>query len=162
LYKPGSQESKLFLNCDVQVECQNGSTSAKYSDLQVNIKLLANAGDLSGTDLDITGIEVEEHELEEENCTMIIASNIVQHRELLQTAAHSLADGGCILAREKVNTNSMLSSGFRLNVVFEKTLQDEKLLLLRKVIVTFNSFFQNRKHLPLPSLYLSVWPVVIV
>jgi len=104
--------------------------------LQVNIKLLAKAGDLSGTDFDMTGIEVEEHELEEEkNCTMVIALNIVQHRELLQTAAHSLADGGCILAREKIDTNSMLSSGFRLNVVFEKTLQDEKLLLLRKVTV---------------------------
>jgi len=133
--------------------------SAKYSVLQVNIKLLAKASDLSGTDLDMTGIEVEEHELEEEeNCIMVIASNIVQHRELLQTAAHSLADGGCILAREKVETNSVLSSGFRLNVVFEKTLKDEKLLLLRKVIGTLNIFIQNRCHLPLPSLYLSVWP----
>ena len=108
--------------------------TVKYSVLQVNLKLLAKAGDLSGTDLDMTGIEVEEHELEEEeNCTMIIASNIMQHRELLQTAAHSLAAGGCILARENVDTNSMLSSGFRLNVAFEKTLKDEKLLLLRKV-----------------------------
>jgi hypothetical protein len=107
----------------------------------------------------MTGLEVEQHELEEEeNCTMIIVSNIVQHRELLHTAAHSLADGGCILAREKVDTNSVLSSGFRLNVVFEKTLKDEKLLLLRKVIVTLNSFIQNRRHLPLPSLYVSVWP----
>jgi len=153
----GSQESKLIANFDVQEECQNGSTSAKYSVLQVNIKLLAKTGDLSGTDLDMTGIDVEEHELEEEeNCTMIIASNIVQHRELLQTAARSLADGGCILAREKVGTNSVLSSGFRLNVVFEKTLQDEKLLLLRKVIVTLNSFIRNRQHLPLPSFYHSV------
>ena len=115
------------------------------------------------TDLDITGIEVEEHELEEEeNCTMIIASNIVQHRELLQTAAHSLADGGCILARESVDTKSVLSSGFRLNVVFEKTLKDEKLLLLRKVIVTLDCFITKSQLLSLPSLYLSVWPVVIV
>ena len=131
----------------------------KYSVLQVNIKLLTNASDLSGADLGMTGLKVEEHELEEEdNCTMVIASNIVQHRELLQTAAHSLADGGCILAREKVDTHSVLSSGFRLNVVFEKTLKDEKLLLLRKVTVTLNRFTQNRLHLPLPSLYLSVWP----
>jgi len=137
--------------------------SVKYSVLQVNIKILAKASDLFGTDLDIRGIEVEEHELEEEeNCTMVIVSNIVQHKELLQTAARSLADGGCILAREKVDTNSVLSSGFRLNVVFEKTLKDEKLLLLRKVIVTFNSFIQNRQQLPLPSLYLSVWLVIIV
>jgi len=70
----------------------------------------------------MTGIEVEECELEEEeNCTMIIASNMVQHKKLLQTAAHGLADGGCILARENVDTKSVLSSGFRLNVVFEKT-----------------------------------------
>ena len=120
------------------------------------------AGDLSGTGLDMTGIEVEDHELEEEeNCTMVIVSNIVEHRELLQTAARSLADGGCILAREKVDANSMLSSGFMLNVVFEKTLQDEKLLLLRKVIVTHSRFILKRRHLPLPSLYLSVWTVVI-
>ena len=137
--------------------------SVKNSVLQVNIKLLAKASDLSGTDLDMTGFKVEDHELEEqENCTIVIASNIVQHREMLQTAAHSLADGGCILAREKVDTNSVLSSGFKLNVVFEKTLQDEKLLLLRKVILTLNSFIWNRRHLPIPSLYLSVWPVVIV
>jgi hypothetical protein len=94
--------------------------------------------------LDLTGLEVEDHELEEEqNCTMVIASNIVQHRELLETAARSLADGGCILARENVDTESVLSSGFRLNVVFEKTLKDEKLLLLRKVIATINSSIQN-------------------
>jgi len=124
--------------------------SAKYSVLQGHIKLLAKTGDLSGTDLDMTGIEVEEHELEEEvNCTMVIASNIVQHRELLLTVARSVADGGCILVREKVDTNSVLSSGFRLNVVFEKTLKDEKLLLLRKVTVTLNRFIPNRRHLPL-------------
>jgi len=111
--------------------------SVKHSVLQVKIKFLAKASELSGTDLDMTGLETEDHELEEEeNCIMVIASNIVQHRELLQTAARSLADGGCILAREKVETNSMLNGGFRLNVVFEKTLQDEKLLLFRKVTLT--------------------------
>jgi hypothetical protein len=105
----------------------------------------------------MTGLEVEEHEVEEEqNCTMVIASNIVQHRELLQTVGRSLADGGCILAREKVDTKSVLSSGFRLNVVFEKTLKDEKLLLLRKVTVTINSSIHDRLHLPLPSLHLSI------
>jgi hypothetical protein len=146
-----------MLNCDVQEECQNGSTSVKYSVLQVNIKLLAKASDLSGTDLDLTGLEVVDHELEEEqNCTMVIASNIVQHRELLETVVHSLADGACILARENVDTESVLSSGFRLNVVFEKTLKDEKLLLLRKVTATINSFIQNRLHLPLQSVYLSI------
>jgi hypothetical protein len=109
--------------------------------LQANIKLLAKASDLSGTDLDLTGLEVEDHELEEQqNCTMVIASNIVQHRELLQTAARSLADGGCILACENVDTETVLSGGFWLNVVFEKTLKDKKLLLLRKVTVTINSF----------------------
>ena len=148
-------------NCKLRCSrrCQNGRLSV----LQVNIKILAKSSDLSGTDLDMTGIELEDQELEEEeNCTMVIASNIVQHREMLQTVAHCLADGGCILAREKVDTNSVLSSGFKLNVVFEKTLKNEKLLLLRKVTVTLNSFVRNRRHLPIPSLYLSVWPVVIV
>jgi hypothetical protein len=145
LYKPESQESKLIANSDVQEDCQNYSTAVKYSVLQVNIKILAKSSDLSATDLGMTGIKVEDHELqEEENCTMVIASNIVQHKELLLTIARSLADGGCILAREKVDTHSVLSSGFRLNVVFEKNLQDEKLLLLRKVIVTLNNLIWNR------------------
>jgi hypothetical protein len=125
--------------------------------LQVNIKLLAKASDLSGTDLDLKSVQVEDHDLEEEqNCTMVIASNIVQHRDLLQTVARTLADGGCILAREKFNPESVLSSGFRLNGVFEKTLKDEKLLLLRKVTAKINSFIHNSLHLHLPSLYLSV------
>ena len=113
--------------------------------MQVNIKLLAKTSDLSGTDLDMRGLEVGDHELqEEENCTMVIASNIMQNRGLLQSAARSLTDGGCILAREKVDTKNVLRSDFRLNIVFEKTLKDEKLLLLRKVIETIKSFIQNR------------------
>jgi hypothetical protein len=117
----------------------------KYSVLQVNVKLLAKASDLTVKDLDLTGLEVEEHQLEEEqNCTMVIASNIVQDRELLQSAARILADGGCILARENVDTNSVLSGGFMLNVVFEKTLKDEKLLLLRKVTATIKRSVHDR------------------
>jgi hypothetical protein len=82
----------------------------------------------------MTGIKVEEHELwDEQNCTLVIASNILLHTELLQTAVNSLADGACILAREKVGTESVVSNGLRLETVFEKTLKDEKLLLLRKV-----------------------------
>jgi hypothetical protein len=46
---------------------------------------------------------------------------------------NALADGACILAREEVDTESVLSNGFRLETVFEKTLKVEKLLLLRKV-----------------------------
>ncbi|PNF15064.1 hypothetical protein B7P43_G16762, partial [Cryptotermes secundus] len=78
-----------------------------------DITVLAKAGDLSGTDLDMTGIKVEEHELwEEQNCTLVIASNILLHRELLQTAVNALADGACLLAREKVDTESVVSNGF--------------------------------------------------
>jgi hypothetical protein len=77
---------------------------------------------------------VEEHKLENErNCTLVIASNILLYREFLQTALSALADGACILTREKPETNSLFIYGFRLEIVFEKTLKDEKLLLLRKV-----------------------------
>jgi hypothetical protein len=98
---------------------------------------LAKASDLSGADLHTTWIEVEEHELEkEQNCTLVIASNILLHRELLHTAASALADGACILTREKPETKSAFSNDVRLEIVFEKTLKDEKLLLLRKVMAT--------------------------
>jgi predicted metal-dependent enzyme (double-stranded beta helix superfamily) len=86
----------------------------------------------------MTGIKVEEHDLEEEqNCTLVIASDILLHTRLLQTVINALADGACILAREKVVTESVVSNGFRLETVFEKTLKDEKLLLLRKVTSPF-------------------------
>jgi hypothetical protein len=85
----------------------------------------------------MTGLEVEEHQLEEEtSCTIVIASNMLLHRELLETATCSLAEGGCILAREKVNTETKLSNGFNLNIVFEKTVNNEKLLLFRKVMTS--------------------------
>lgn len=85
----------------------------------------------------MTGLKVEEHKLEEEtSCTLVIASNMLLHRELLETATSSLADGGCILAREKVDTETKLSNGFKLNIVFEKIVNNEKLLLFRKVMTS--------------------------
>jgi hypothetical protein len=88
----------------------------------------------------MTGVKIEEHKLwDEQNCTMVITSNILLHRELMQTAVNALADGACILAREKVDTESVLSNGFRLETVFEKTLKDEKLVLLRKVTAPLKS-----------------------
>jgi hypothetical protein len=102
--------------------------------LQGDITVLAKASDLSGTDLDMTGIKVEERELgDDHSCTLVIASNILLHKELLQTAVNALAVGACILAREEVDTESVFCNGLRLETVFEKTLNDEKLLLLRKV-----------------------------
>jgi hypothetical protein len=106
--------------------------------LQANITILVKADDVPETDLDMAEVKTEEHGLEDEqNCTLVIASNILFHTELLQTAVNALADGACILAREKVDTESVLSNGFRLETVFEKTLKDEKLLLLRKVTTPF-------------------------
>jgi hypothetical protein len=85
--------------------------------------------------LNKAGVRVVDRALgKEQNCTLIIASNILLHRELLQTAASTLADGACILTREKPYTKSTVSIDLRLETVFEKTLKDEKLLLLRKVI----------------------------
>jgi hypothetical protein len=102
--------------------------------LQANITILAKPGDLSEMDLNMAEVNVEEHKLQEEqNCTLVIASNILLHTELLQTAVNVLADGACILVREEVDTESVFNNGFRLETVFEKTLKDEKLLLLRKV-----------------------------
>jgi hypothetical protein len=112
--------------------------------LQANITILAKAGDLSETDLNISEVKIEDHNLEDEqNCTLVIASNVLLHAELLQTAVNALADGSCILAREKVGTESVPTNGFRLETVFEKTLKDEKLLLLRKVTAPLRVMVQK-------------------
>jgi hypothetical protein len=112
--------------------------------LQANITILGKAADISEMDLSVAEVNVEDHSLEEEHsCTLVIASNILLQEELLQTAVKALADGACILAREKVGTESVLSNAFRLETVFEKTLQDEKLLLLRKVTAPLRVLVQK-------------------
>jgi hypothetical protein len=120
---------------------RNSSISKNLCVLQANITLLAGGSNLSGTDLDMTGIKIEEHGIEdEENCMLVIASNILLNRKLLETAANALTNGACILAREKPDTKVMLNSSLRLELVFEKTLKDEKLLLLRKVMAPLRIF----------------------
>jgi hypothetical protein len=102
--------------------------------LQADITILANKGNPLVVDLDTTGIKVEDRNLmAEQNCTLIIASNILFHTELLQTANSILAEGACILAREEPNTKLVGTRYFGFETVFEKTLQNEKFLLLRKV-----------------------------
>lgn len=84
----------------------------------------------------MSGIKVEEKKLiGEENCMLVVASNVLLHTELLQTAASALADGACLLSRENPHTKSMGNSHLGLEIIFEKTFQDEKLVLLRKVCV---------------------------
>jgi hypothetical protein len=86
-------------------------------------------------DLNKTGIKVEEYELERaQNCTLVITSNILIHTQLVQSAVSALTEGGFILTREKPDTKITFSIGFSLETVFEKTLKDEKVLLLRKVM----------------------------
>ncbi|XP_021929696.1 fatty acid synthase-like isoform X3 [Zootermopsis nevadensis] len=107
--------------------------------IKAKITVLAKASDRLEADLNKTGIKVKEHELEnEQNCTLVIASNILPHGQLLQTTVSALADGACILTREKLETKTTFTNGVRLEVVFEKTLKDEKLLLLRKGVVVEN------------------------
>jgi hypothetical protein len=104
--------------------------------LQADITILANKSNPLVVDLDTTGIKVEDRNLmAEQNCTVIIASNILHHTELLQTAISILAEGACILAREKPNTKCMGNRYFGFETVFEKTLENEKFLLLRKVSI---------------------------
>lgn len=71
----------------------------------------------------------------EENCTLIVASNVLLHTELLQTAVSILAEGAYILAREKPNIKCIGNRCIWFKTVFEKTLENEKFLLLRKVRV---------------------------
>jgi hypothetical protein len=104
--------------------------------LQADITILANEGSSSVEDLDMTGIKVEGRKLTgEQKCMFIIASNVLLNTELLQIAVSALADGAYILARENPNTRFLGSNCYGLEVVFEKTLEDEKLVLLRKVCV---------------------------
>jgi hypothetical protein len=104
--------------------------------LQADITILANKDDPMVADLDMTGIKMEDREFTgEQNCMLVIASNVLLHTELLQTAANSLAVGACILSRENPHTNSVGIIDFGLEIIFEKTVCDEKLVLLRKVCV---------------------------
>ena len=102
--------------------------------LQADITILADESNPLVVDFDATGIKVEDRKLvEEESCTLIVASNVLLHPELLQTAISILAEGACILAREKPSTKRMGNRCVGFETVFEKTLENEKFLLLRKV-----------------------------
>ena len=104
--------------------------------LQADITILADKSNPLVVDFDTTGIKVEERNLmAEENCTLIVASNVLLHTELLQTAINILAEGACILAREKRNIKCVGNRCIGFETVFEKTLENEKFLLLRKVRV---------------------------
>ncbi|XP_069675926.1 fatty acid synthase-like [Periplaneta americana] len=101
--------------------------------IQAKLTLLANAEDPLINKLEITGFKVEDrHLMSEQKCTLIIASDVLSQPDLLQTALRALAEGGCILSREKSCAEITDYCSFKLEVVFEKTLEDEKLVLLKK------------------------------
>jgi hypothetical protein len=96
--------------------------------------------------LNKTGIRIDDRKLEEEHsCTLIIASNIVNYSELLQVAVNALANGAFLLAIEKPTTESTFSD-FSLEIAFEKTFKEEKLLLLRKVKASLRVLASNWKQ----------------
>jgi hypothetical protein len=70
-----------------------------------------------------------------------MASNIVHYSELL----HIAVNGACLLANEKPETKSIFTD-FRLEIVFEKSLTEEKLLLLRKVKAPLRVLASNWKQ----------------
>jgi hypothetical protein len=104
-------------------------------------------------------MRVDDHKLEEEyNCTLIMASNIVHYSELL----HIAVNGACLLANEKPETKSTFTD-FRLEIVFEKSLTEEKLLLLRKVKAPLRVLASNWKQnfimlIPKPATFLYTEP----
>ncbi|XP_069698899.1 uncharacterized protein [Periplaneta americana] len=99
---------------------------------------MASADNPSVADLESSQIKVEYRKMErEEDCRLIIAANILSDTKLLDTAVKALADGAFILTRE---TDADKSVKADLDVVFEKTLENHKLLLLRKAGAVTNYF----------------------
>ncbi|KAJ4448693.1 hypothetical protein ANN_00083 [Periplaneta americana] len=98
--------------------------------IQPDITVVASADNPSVADLESSQIKVEDRKLDRgEDCRLIIAANILSDTKLLDMAVKALADGAFILTRE---TDADKSVEADLDVVFEKTLEDHKLLLLRK------------------------------
>ena len=80
------------------------------------------------------GFKIEDNKLSgEQNCLIIIVPDILNNPDLLQVAMNSLADGAFLLAREKLDSEVKLSPTLKFQLIFERTLQDEKLFLLKKV-----------------------------
>ncbi|KAJ4448696.1 hypothetical protein ANN_00086, partial [Periplaneta americana] len=105
---------------------------------QADVTVMASADNPSVADLESSQIKVEYRKMErEEDCRLIIAANILSDTKLLDTAVKALADGAFILTRE---TDADKSVKADLDVVFEKTLENHKLLLLRKAGAVTNYF----------------------
>ncbi|XP_069699383.1 fatty acid synthase-like [Periplaneta americana] len=98
--------------------------------IQADMTVVASADNPSVADLESSKIKVEDRKLDRgEDCRLIIAANILSDTKLLDMAVKALADGAFILTRETAADKSVEAD---LDVVFEKTLEDCKLLLLRK------------------------------
>ncbi|KAJ4448692.1 hypothetical protein ANN_00082, partial [Periplaneta americana] len=98
--------------------------------IQADVTVVASTSNSSVADLEPYKVKVEDRKLGRgEGCRLIIAANILSDTKLLDMAVKALADGAFILTRE---TDADKSVEADLDVVFEKTLEDCKLLLLRK------------------------------
>lgn len=79
----------------------------------------------------MSGISISDKKLvTESNCLLVIATNVVQRPDLLQTAANVLVPGGFIIAREEPNFDA--SDLKNVTVVLEHKFATEKIVLLKK------------------------------
>ncbi|PSN32561.1 hypothetical protein C0J52_22028 [Blattella germanica] len=106
--------------------------------IQADITLLANPDDPFLSELEQVGYKINDSKLSgEQNCILVIASSLSKDSELLNASLNALCDGGFILAREKDLYESSFAR-FSLEIVFEKTFDNEKLVLLKKRTVLDN------------------------
>nr|CAD7400388.1 unnamed protein product [Timema cristinae] len=100
--------------------------------IQAEINVLAPPTNEKAAELG-SAIQVADRKLSgEQNCLLIVATNILGRTEVLQTALGALSEKGCLIAREKPDKiDYQLDSG--LEIIFDQVVDNERILLLHKV-----------------------------
>ncbi|KAJ9600111.1 hypothetical protein L9F63_009587 [Diploptera punctata] len=115
--------------------------------IQADITILADPDDPAFSDLDVVGYKIEDRKLSNEtNCILIIASEILQDPELLKIAINALAEGACILTREKLNMKQTVDSTSGVEIIFQKSMDDEIFVLLKKKLLVVDPIIIEVKN----------------
>ncbi|XP_065219793.1 fatty acid synthase isoform X2 [Planococcus citri] len=102
--------------------------------IQADIVVLANNEHALVTEEELTGLTVEDKKLPaDQSCLMVIASQLLNRKDILQTALTSLKDGGFILTRENTEEKIPFNT-LGLDVCLDYTFNDERILLVRKTV----------------------------
>lgn len=90
---------------------------------------------LTNKPIEISGVTISDKKLiTETNCVIVMANNILNRNQVLQTALNALMKGGFIITRESLDVNLSELDETKVTIVADHKLDNERLILLSKAV----------------------------